>query len=168
MRKLWCTDPYTSWSSVFGFSGTLGGAWNFGAATGTTETSRLQVSNQLVHYYILIYSEWGTYLVSLGASLVVAPPSLEAKGVCLLRLCRAVWTALACRPSLPSCWAAPLWLNKHKRDKVLDIWWLIGVGAAGESWFLRILKIRIKQDSFHHRDLFDLIWYNGSTKLHEA
>lgn len=53
---LWYTDPYTSWSSKLGFSGTLGGAWNFGATVtaGTTETEKKQTmfSSCNIHNYI--------------------------------------------------------------------------------------------------------------------
>lgn len=47
-QQLTNTDPYISRSSALGFSGTLGGAWTFGAtlAAGTAETKSFTVSIQ--------------------------------------------------------------------------------------------------------------------------
>lgn len=51
------TDPYTSWSSMLGFSGTLGGAWTFGATVtaGTAQTESNKTCYEVMSCSIYIF-----------------------------------------------------------------------------------------------------------------
>lgn len=108
------TDPYTSRSPMLGFSGTLGGAWTFGAAVtaATAKTENKQTCFQVAPFtscwikVLHMQKETRFYLV---VFLVEALPSLLAKGACLLQLCRDLWMVLPWRPFLPACSVGPLW-----------------------------------------------------------
>lgn len=109
------TDPYISWSSMLGFSGTLGGAWCLGATVtaGTAETEKRQTclcfQIETITFIFTQNKQSNIFIVYPVVFLVEDPPSLLAKAACPLRFCQDLWMVWPWRPFLPACLVGPLW-----------------------------------------------------------